>query len=700
MDEIIDAARRARATAPAVRRLAARLENPAEIPALIDRALATADPETAVRLMLAAALAGSSPTADQVGRVLPVMDRVDRMPVLVGCATGDRPAMLLDLVELGRLSTERDALALLLAAELMGDAPPPPRLLVHLRLVGRRVLDFASRTLVGLAARDIDDPGVREVLADCIAAAETPAGQVMADEMSRLLRGPVDAVLPASAAPKVVSGFTARRAVERVGRNEPCPCGSGKKYKKCCWRKDEERRLDPSPVAGLTMAEYRARAGEHMTSMEFARLRPHEMAALDPDTLPTAHLMRAVRKLASFRLWSEAERFMEALGARDDAVDDADEWREELIEAALDAGRVDIARRQAALLAQPEELRTYISLALKLAEDEAGKLAAVERAALEAAQGDADVCIELAFALLTFSPALGLLVARSALDPERSLDSEMLLENIEESRDRLQLPPGDPASDWYEVLADRHYADLVESARATALSAENERLVAEVEDLRKRLGGSAAKSNALEQSLRAATRRMADLARRGEATGTAEAAAAHSPLPTDAGPDAATLRQEISTLKGLISEGNEERAALRKQLADLGRRVRDTTPAPERRSVRAEPDPNALDDLEVEVEASARGAVLVPTFSARAEDELRAAPQTLARSALRVVAELAAGNESRWSGVKALRTVAGLYSARVGLHHRLLFELDHDERRLEVRELVARRDLERALARY
>ena len=24
----------------------------------------------------------------------------------------------------------------------------------------------------------------------------------------------------------------------RVGRNAPCPCGSGKKYKKCCWRKE------------------------------------------------------------------------------------------------------------------------------------------------------------------------------------------------------------------------------------------------------------------------------------------------------------------------------------------------------------------------------------------------------------------------------------------------------------------------------
>jgi preprotein translocase subunit SecA len=27
-----------------------------------------------------------------------------------------------------------------------------------------------------------------------------------------------------------------RNKAERVGRNEPCPCGSGKKYKNCCMR--------------------------------------------------------------------------------------------------------------------------------------------------------------------------------------------------------------------------------------------------------------------------------------------------------------------------------------------------------------------------------------------------------------------------------------------------------------------------------
>lgn len=29
----------------------------------------------------------------------------------------------------------------------------------------------------------------------------------------------------------------------KIGRNEPCPCNSGKKYKKCCMRKTEEQKM-------------------------------------------------------------------------------------------------------------------------------------------------------------------------------------------------------------------------------------------------------------------------------------------------------------------------------------------------------------------------------------------------------------------------------------------------------------------------
>lgn len=28
----------------------------------------------------------------------------------------------------------------------------------------------------------------------------------------------------------------------KAGRNDPCPCGSGKKYKSCCWGKEPPKR--------------------------------------------------------------------------------------------------------------------------------------------------------------------------------------------------------------------------------------------------------------------------------------------------------------------------------------------------------------------------------------------------------------------------------------------------------------------------
>lgn len=33
-----------------------------------------------------------------------------------------------------------------------------------------------------------------------------------------------------------IAGPPKRREEPRIGRNDPCPCGSGKKYKKCCGR--------------------------------------------------------------------------------------------------------------------------------------------------------------------------------------------------------------------------------------------------------------------------------------------------------------------------------------------------------------------------------------------------------------------------------------------------------------------------------
>ena len=43
----------------------------------------------------------------------------------------------------------------------------------------------------------------------------------------------------AAAAKSAVKRQPIRTAAKKVGPNDPCPCGSGKKYKKCCMQKDK-----------------------------------------------------------------------------------------------------------------------------------------------------------------------------------------------------------------------------------------------------------------------------------------------------------------------------------------------------------------------------------------------------------------------------------------------------------------------------
>lgn len=56
-------------------------------------------------------------------------------------------------------------------------------------------------------------------------------------EMEKKFTKAVKKVKKKDRIPKDESAGQIRREKGKVGRNDPCPCGSGKKYKKCCWPK-------------------------------------------------------------------------------------------------------------------------------------------------------------------------------------------------------------------------------------------------------------------------------------------------------------------------------------------------------------------------------------------------------------------------------------------------------------------------------
>jgi hypothetical protein len=40
---------------------------------------------------------------------------------------------------------------------------------------------------------------------------------------------------------------------EKIGRNDPCPCGSGKKFKACCWKNQQgtpRKTFSAKPLSG------------------------------------------------------------------------------------------------------------------------------------------------------------------------------------------------------------------------------------------------------------------------------------------------------------------------------------------------------------------------------------------------------------------------------------------------------------------
>ena len=68
--------------------------------------------------------------------------------------------------------------------------------------------------------------------ADRVGAAQHPQQTAVTPEVQKTMRQQEEAI-EASKDKKVE---TIRNKSPRVGRNDPCPCGSGKKYKHCCGR--------------------------------------------------------------------------------------------------------------------------------------------------------------------------------------------------------------------------------------------------------------------------------------------------------------------------------------------------------------------------------------------------------------------------------------------------------------------------------
>lgn len=196
--------------------------------------LDTVQPHQRAPLLIAAACAGQPPSAGEMAQVFDGAP-TELLAALVIAATGPRAATLVELVERRKMPPEHEGYALLFASLLVATGEPaPPRLLPVLRKKLLAEVGVEATLALCAAANLTTDPECHKLERDL--APWAPPGSVkklVGDMKRRFADGDPRLALPERAEGTVVSGFTARRATPKVGRNDPCPCGSGKKYKKC-----------------------------------------------------------------------------------------------------------------------------------------------------------------------------------------------------------------------------------------------------------------------------------------------------------------------------------------------------------------------------------------------------------------------------------------------------------------------------------
>jgi preprotein translocase subunit SecA len=119
---------------------------------------------------------------------------------------------------------------------------PAPELLKEVRQAyAEGLIDDTVADLEGIES-DLTQPNPgrlerRHLITDAIAEMEWWSSFHPEDHWPKSLPEPETPVLPPAIPAPSTLGYVAPEPFVRepkIGRNDPCPCGSGKKYKKCC----------------------------------------------------------------------------------------------------------------------------------------------------------------------------------------------------------------------------------------------------------------------------------------------------------------------------------------------------------------------------------------------------------------------------------------------------------------------------------
>lgn len=478
-------------------------------------------------------------------------------------------------------------------------------------------------------------------------------------------------------------GAPVRRPAPKMSRNDLCRCGSGRKYKRCCHDKDQERARFPSAVPGLTQAELAREPEPHVTIeemkvMDYARVKRLNPLKLKEEVLPWYLLTLGVHGL-----FTEIAVAIETLGWRADLKNYENGWQNAMIFAFWrgDAGAIDrIIRARYPDGVVPEGTLSPGVELMRLYDDAPAYRARLEEIAAELLRHpDAERQEALGHALLNVrTPATSLLLAQGLLPVMAKSKVQLLHQQMQKLRDQLLLPAEDP---FAEIL-ERRFSE----AAAKSQGKESEKLRAANDRLQVKAGELREAKETMER-----LRRELRLKEKAEQRAAAREAAPPSTAEQEA---MRRLREKVETQQAIINGHVQDRAQMRQEMAAAFSELetyRKQNPAPAHANevTEAQEEESLVQPARLESHQPLRLLVYPKKF----HESLTALPPQVGRAAQILLGRLAAGEPSAFVGIVALRARPDTLRVRVGGDHRMLFRLHATT--LEVVDLINRRDLDR-----
>ena len=504
--------------------------------------------------------------------------------------------------------------------------------------------------------------------------------------------------LPEEKPPVVIGGdYTVRRPIPKIGRNAPCHCGSGKKYKKCCYGKDQQLLRDASPYEGITMTQLRSMPSLVDDADMIQELRAYELKKLQPVELNEEQLFQAYRRAYLFGMREFAYEMLLELKHRPSQKDFALEHMEDLLDSALDAGDIDLARKimdiiPPEMLLEAEAIKFRFGLVENREHYEA--LEARCRRALQE-ETDEDLLkrdytlLALSYNFENFFPAMSIVFARAAVIGRQAafFDNEMLLEVIRKCRTDLGHDPWeDPLEEIFARLLTKGDFDLQDDAKNTQIQKLKEK-VSETSRL------AAQRHSALKEKELELDRLIKRLKRDEKSTASRQnAVKAQGPLSLEKRKTASDLHRQIDNLKAEINLQQHERQQLRKKLRESQRNLH-LRESKTSKSLQSEEQ-----SVQLEFEATPKK-IMIPEFSATYRRSCEVVPSAVVAKSLRAAAGFAAHDKQIWRQTKGIGTIPHIYRIRVGIHHRLMIQWNK-EKGLKVLDIIPRAQLETWIRRH